>query len=106
MEIHYPYEVEIHLPHAADLYTRQNLNDLANAIGVWGLFALQNNLTGHSRNHRIRDTRYGRMVTVEVSFNVGSRLRALGGGLIGSRGFAIFQVEYKIRLLARPPGRN
>ena len=106
MEIHCPYEVEIHLPHAADLYTRQNPNDLANAIGVWGLFALQNNLTGHSRNHRIRDTRDGRIVTVEVSFNVGSRLRTLGGGLRGIRGFAIFQVEYKIRLLARPPGRN
>ena len=106
MDTHCPYVVEILLPHTADMYTRINIDELANAIFVWGLFTAQNNLTGHSRNHRIVDFRFGRKLTVEASYNIGSRLRALGGGLTGSCGFVNFPITYKIRLVARPPGQN
>ena len=110
MDTYCPYVVELYLPRAADMFTRLNPNDLANAIGVWGIFTAQNNIVGHSGNPRIEDCLLscglGRKVTVEVSYIVGSHLRELGGGMIGSARFVHLRIRYRIRLVARRHGEN
>ena len=108
MDTHCPYVIDLYLPRAADMYTRLNppAEDLANAIGVWSLFTVQHNLIGHVTNHKIVDFGPGRNVTVDASYIVGSRLREVGGGMMGEVRFVNLRIGYKIRLVDRRPGNN
>ena len=106
MDTDCPYTVDLYFPHAADMYTRLYHDDLMNAIVVWGLFFGQNALSGESRNHRIVDSTFGRTLTLEASYNIATRLRVLGGGLIGFAPFGNFRIRYLIRLVARRHGNN
>ena len=80
--MNFVYTIIIELSQGFDVWTRANNDNESDADLVWNLFLVQNglgHLNGDSQNLIISDLDVGgRRITVEVTYQLGSRIIGLG----------------------------